>query len=338
MKKPDAGFGTLVSFDERNSDGFFGRDAEVAALDKLLAGDARVVALTGVSGVGKTSLLRAGLTQVLAKRGLTVITMTSYADLERELVRAISQVGIAPPVPGQDAADYLGDVARAIKGGVVVILDQLEQALADGTGAAAVTEIATRVLEEGGPRTRLVLSIDDAAFARLEPIYAALGTRAGTRVSMTLPPLDEHQVSDILEKGAVHSGTPFEAGLAGAVAADLCEEKRSRGFDLQLTVRAIIDLRIGALRRYRRSGGAQALPIAWLGDVCARAGGWRRAGPCWRRAPRPASRQPISGPRAARAPRAAPRCSPRWRRAGCWSRAPPRGRRCSRSPTRPCAR
>ncbi len=273
MKKPDAGFGTLVSFDERNSDGFFGRDAEVAALDKLLAGDARVVALTGVSGVGKTSLLRAGLTQVLAKRGLTVITMTSYADLERELVRAISQVGIAPPVPGQDAADYLGDVARAIKGGVVVILDQLEQALADGTGAAAVTEIATRVLEEGGPRTRLVLSIDDAAFARLEPIYAALGTRAGTRVSMTLPPLDEHQVSDILEKGAVHSGTPFEAGLAGAVAADLCEEKRSRGFDLQLTVRAIIDLRIGALRRYRRSGGAQALPIAWLGDVCARAGG-----------------------------------------------------------------
>src|SRR6188472_2167552 len=105
MKKPGAGFGTLVPFDERGTDGFFGRDADVAALDKLLAGDAKVVAFTGMSGVGKTSLLRAGLTPVLAKRGLTVITLTSYGDLERELVRAISQIGIAPPVPGQDAAD-----------------------------------------------------------------------------------------------------------------------------------------------------------------------------------------------------------------------------------------
>jgi HEAT repeat protein len=279
MKKPGAGFGTLVPFDERDSEGFFGRDRDVAALDGLLAGDARVVAFTGPSGVGKTSLLRAGLTPVLAKRGFTVITLTSYADLERELVRAISQVGIAPPVPGQDAADYLGDVARAIKGGVVIILDQLEQVLADAGGAPGgspntIVEIATRVLEEGGPRTRLVLSIDGAAFAQLEPVYAAVGSRAGARTSMSLPPLDEHQVADILEKGAVHSGTPFESGMAGAVAADLCDQgRRCRAFDLQLTVRAIADLKIGALRRYRRSGGARALPNTWLTEVCARAGG-----------------------------------------------------------------
>ena len=165
-EKDRSGVRTLVPFDERNSDGFFGRDRDVAALDKVLAGDVRVVALTGLSGVGKTSLLRAGLTPVLAKRGLTVITLTTYADLERELVRAISQVGIAPPVPGQDAADYLGDVARAVKGGVVVILDQLEQVLtergrADGRVVEHGRRDATRVLEEGGPRTRLILSIDE---------------------------------------------------------------------------------------------------------------------------------------------------------------------------------
>ena len=138
----------------------------MAALDKLLAGDARVVALTGLSGVGKTSLLRAGLTPVLAKRGLTVITLTSYADLERELVRAISQVGIAPPVPGQDAADYLGDVARAVKGGVVVILDQLEQALTERARRRRVVEHGRRDCDAGPRRrgtahARLILSIDE---------------------------------------------------------------------------------------------------------------------------------------------------------------------------------
>jgi Ni2+-binding GTPase involved in maturation of urease and hydrogenase len=77
-----------------------------------------VFVLTGPSGVGKTSLLRAGLTHVVTRRELTVVTLTSYRDLERELVRATSVVGIAPPVPGQDAADFLGGVAREARGGL----------------------------------------------------------------------------------------------------------------------------------------------------------------------------------------------------------------------------
>ena len=42
---------------------------------------------------------------------------------------------------------------------------------------------------------------------------------------------------------------------------------------MQLTVRAIADLRLGALRRYRRSGGRALLPNAWLTDVCRALGG-----------------------------------------------------------------
>src|SRR5436190_1773316 len=59
--------------------------------------------------------------------------------------------------------------------------------------AAAVTEMALRVVEEA-PRTRLVLSIDDAAFARLDAVTAALGApsgKLGTPVSMTLTSLGE---------------------------------------------------------------------------------------------------------------------------------------------------
>src|SRR5499427_7971118 len=280
-KSPGSLFGTFLSYQERNTDSFFGRADDVARLDQLLTGTAHVIVLSGPSGIGKTSLLRAGLTPALARREMTVVTLTSYRDLERELVRATSIVGIAPPVPGQDAADYLGGVARDARGGLVLILDNLEEVLAplrgrpDGEGATAVAEMALRVVEEA-PRTRIVLSIDDAAFARLDAITGALGGptgKLGVPSAMTLPRLSEAAVADIIERSAVQSGTPFETGLAAAVAADLVREGPCRPFDLQIAARAIVDLRLASLRRYRRSGGPAVLPALWLADVCREAGG-----------------------------------------------------------------
>src|SRR5437764_1087062 len=218
-------FGTFLPYQERNADALFGRADDVARLDALLSGTGHLSVLSGPSGVGKTSLLRAGLTPVLARRDLTVVTLTSYRDLERELVRATSVVDIAPPVPGQDAADYLGGVARNSKGGLVLILDNLEEVFAPARGqaasaaAAAVVELALRVVEEA-PRTRIVLSIDDAAFARLDAITSALGGpsgKLGAAAAMTLAPLGEAAVADIIERGAVQSGTSYTSGLDGVV-------------------------------------------------------------------------------------------------------------------------
>ena len=278
---PGSLFGTFQSYQERNADAFYGRADDVARLDRLVAGEAHLIVLSGPSGVGKSSLLRAGLGPGLARREMTVLTLTGYRDLERELVRAASVAGLAPPVPGQDPGDYLGGVAREARGGLALILDNLESVLtpvrgqAPGAGAAAVTEMALRVVEEA-PRTRLVLAVDDHAYARLDAITTAFrgaGGRIGAPVAMTLPRLGEAAVADIIERTAVQSGTPFESGLATAVAADLVREGPCRAFDLQLTIRAIVDLRLASARRYRRSGGPVVLPAMWLADVCGQAGG-----------------------------------------------------------------
>jgi HEAT repeat protein len=238
-----------------------------------VAGEGHVVAVTGESGVGKTSLLRAGVTAALKGRGFTVVTIGSYDDLERELVRATSQSGLTPPVPGQDPADYLGFVSREAKGGLVLILDHLERPLAGEAGRAEIAALVARVREEGGPRVRLVLAIEEKAFAGLEEIYGSLGGRPEARVTVTVPRLGEGEVADILEKGAVQSGTPFQTGLAPAVAAGLCRGGPCRGIDVQLAVRAIVDLRYASLRRYRRSGGPEVLPALWLAGVTQAAGG-----------------------------------------------------------------
>ncbi len=271
---PGGLFGAFVPFDERSAEAFFGRNEETALLDQLLAGEARVVTFMGASGVGKTSLLRAGLTPALARRGVAAVTLGSYRDLDRELVRETSRLGIAPPVPGQDPADYLGGVAREAKGGLVLILDHLEEALGPRAEEGSdVIALCAQVVDEGGPLLRLVLSIDEAAFARLETMRMALRSKIGARASTTLPRLPEARVADILERSAVQSGTPFEPGLAAAVAADLCRAGPCRAIDLQITARAIADLRLGSLRRYRRSGGAAVVPAAWFDRVAAESGG-----------------------------------------------------------------
>ncbi len=272
---PGGLFGGFAPFDERGAEAFFGRTDEVALLDQLLAGEAHVVAFTAPSGVGKTSLLRAGLTPALARRGVAAVTLGGYRDLERELVRETSRLGIAPPVPGQDPANYLGGVARDAKGGLVLILDHLEEVLGPGPAADTtdVTALCTQVVDEGGPLLRLMLSIDEAAFAHLEPLRTALRSKVGGRATTTLPLFKETQVADILERSAVQSGTPFEKGLAAAVAADLCRDGLCRAIDLQLVARAVADLRLGSVRRYRRSGGAAVLPAVWLDRVCSESGG-----------------------------------------------------------------
>jgi len=271
---PGGLFGGFAPFDERGAEAFFGRTDEVALLDQLLGGEAHVVAFTAASGVGKTSLLRAGLTPALARRGVAAMTIGGYRDLERELVRETSRLGIAPPVPGQDPADYLGGIAREAKGGLCLIFDHLEEALRPGAADMAdVTALATQVVDEGGPLLRLVLSIDEAAFAHLETLRTALRAKVGGRATTTLPLFKEAQVADILERSAVQSGTPFEKGLAAAVAADLCRDGLCRAIDLQLVARAISDLRLGSVRRYRRSGGAAVLPAVWLDKVCSESGG-----------------------------------------------------------------
>jgi len=271
---PGGLFGGFAPFDERGAEAFFGRGDEVALLDQLLGGEAHVVAFTAASGVGKTSLLRAGLTPALARRGVAALTIGGYRDLERELVRETSRLGIAPPVPGQDPADYLGGIAREAKGGLCLIFDHLEEALGPGaTDMADVTALATQVVDEGGPLLRLVLSIDEAEFAHLETLRTALRVKVGGRATTTLPLFKEAQVADILERSAVQSGTPFEKGLAAAVAADLCRSGPCRAIDLQLVARAIGDLRLGSVRRYRRGGGAAVLPAVWLDKVCSESGG-----------------------------------------------------------------
>src|SRR5882672_1968317 len=235
-------FRGFVPYDEGAGEAFHGRADEVARLVRLLGGDARVVVLTGTSGIGKTSLLRAGLAPALGRKGSQVITVGAYEDLDGEILRSASRLGVTPPIPNQSSGDYLARIARDSQNGLVLIFDHLEDALSDEVGRGAdVSAVIARVLEKGESRLRLVLSVDDTSFARLDQLREGAGAALAASSWMNLPGLSQDQVSEILERTAIQSGTFFENGLASAVAADLCRDGRCRPLDLEVVARAIVD-------------------------------------------------------------------------------------------------
>jgi len=274
-------FRGFVAFDEGGADTFYGREQEIARLTNLvLTEGARTVALSGEAGVGKTSLLRAGLVPAIQKRGGLAIYLGAYDDLDAEILRATGRLGVDLPAGAPDAPDrpveQLARLAHQSRGGVVLVLDQLEQVLSAGGPSAEVATLLTRVVEAGGARLRVVLAADASAAPRLPQLREAAGAGAsvGTTLTwMSLERLSVEQTTEILERTALQSGTFFETGLSAVVASDLCRGGPWRPLELQLIARAIVELRLTSVRKYERSGGAATLPVAVLQHLCAHAGG-----------------------------------------------------------------
>ncbi len=268
-------FRGLLPFDETSGELFFGREQEADALLRLVLSEGnRTAALTGESGVGKTSLCRAVLLPALAQRGIQGICLGGYADLDGEILRATGRAGADPPSPGEPSSDYVGRIARGGRGGTVLILDHLEEALADETGAAAdLGVLLARVVELAGSRVRFLLCIDAPWFSRLDRLHAAAGIAAAPPAWMTLERLGEAQAAEILERTALASGIFFETGLAGVIAADLCRRRPCLPADIQIMGRVVLDHRLTSIRKYQHSGGADVLMHVFFDRVCAEAGG-----------------------------------------------------------------
>jgi HEAT repeat protein len=273
-------FRGLVPYDESSAALFFGRTDEIAALDHLVCreGD-RVVALTGESGVGKTSLLRAGLLPALAKHDVTGVYLGSYDDIEQEMWQAAGRVRAEPPTPGDGPADYLVRLARSSHAGTLLILDHIETVLVDRESDAhpstldQLAALLTKVTQGAGPRLRILLCVETGSFHRLDLLYRACNLTPAAGAWMELARLNQGSATQILEQTAVGTGTFFEAGLASLMAGDLCRGGPCLPADLQIVARMAVELRLTSLRRYERSGGAAMLLHSFFQRAVHDAGG-----------------------------------------------------------------
>jgi hypothetical protein len=212
-------FAGLAAFQESDADWFYGRDREVGAVAARLR-SCPLVALAGPSGVGKSSLARAGVIPQLKRSGEgwdTFVIRPGHSPLAA--LRAIL-IDLAVATTGDDAAAIAGSIdepeldlraapgqlgamlriwAQRTRRRVLVFVDQLEELYTlcvDPAERAAFVACLDGVADDAGSPLRVLGSIRSDFLDRLAE-HRQLAERVGHGL-MLVPPLDRDGLRDAL--------------------------------------------------------------------------------------------------------------------------------------------
>jgi WD40 repeat protein len=279
----------LLPYDQAHAAVFCGRERLVAELAGKLAGTG-IVMVTGASGAGKTSLLRAGLLPALA-RGVQVpgspawpvVSLTVTARPLADLAAGLAALdGRDPAAIRQRLADAPGqahllvrELTRSAGGAarLILIIDQFEQVFAvdeHGERAAFVDAVCAAAASPAGPRgeppARVVIAVRGdywdrcAAFPRLVP--------AMERDQLVVGPMPEAGLRRAISGPAEASGLHVESALIDTIVADA----RAAGASLPMLSQALaLTWENREDGRLTRAGYDKAGRIAGAIEACAEA-------------------------------------------------------------------
>ncbi len=167
---PPSPYKGLAPFEDSDLDAllFFGRERESEVIAANLIAS-RVTVLYGPSGVGKSSVLRAGVAHRLRQEqeAEVIVFSTWTGDPVSALVEAAGG-------SGGSLVDALADAADRAGGDLYLILDQFEECfLYHKQGGAFAAELA-QVLRRGGLRVNVLIGIREDALARLDALKASI--------------------------------------------------------------------------------------------------------------------------------------------------------------------
>lgn len=221
----------LTPFEPGNSDTYFGRREEVMHCLARLQSVGHLV-LTGASGSGKTSLLRAGIMAALERSAATAHYL----------------------VPGSDPLGSLYAVLAAAPAGSPLVVDQLEELFLLGQAPETVARFCSQLVDEAGRRP-LALAVRADQLGQLG-LNAELSVLVESGLHLVRP-LDETQLREVVEGPAAAAGLRLEPGLVDLLLRDVAEGQGA----LPLLSHTLVEIwrhRDGAVltvEGYRRAGG-----------------------------------------------------------------------------------
>ncbi len=192
----------LLTYQVDDAAWFFGRGRLIAHLARMVERQ-RFVAVFGVSGSGKSSLLRAGLVPaVTGDGGYLPVLLTPGSRPLTALRRAV----------GAEPSDR----------NLLVVVDQFEELFTLCQDPAArtgfVAELAALVGDGTGGRTRVVVAVRADFFARCAELPELAALMAGTTVPVGPPTEDE--LRDVITGPARQVGLSVERALVTKILAD----------------------------------------------------------------------------------------------------------------------
>jgi hypothetical protein len=187
---PDSPYRGLVPYDEDDAPFFFGRTTEQELVEANLIAT-RLTVLYAGSGVGKTSVLRAGVARRVrdkaranvARRGipkLVPVVFSSWRDdpvaglhgAVRDAVDSVLDGAVRPAVaPSSSLADTLDASAERARGDLLVILDQFEEYFlyhADDVDERGFAHQFARAVNRRALRANFLIAIREDSLAKLD--------------------------------------------------------------------------------------------------------------------------------------------------------------------------
>jgi WD40 repeat protein len=186
----------LFSFELDDAALFYGRKRVIAALqDMAVTKGRRLIVVTGASGTGKSSVVKAGLLPVLREAGFHLL----------------------PPIrPGAEPLQALQRAVHDAPPNAVLVVDQLEEvvtrrgpAVQGDTVLAEFDAALARLLLPGSPVQRLVLTVR----SDFEPHFSSgAQLKAHWRAARyVVPPLDLGELREVVVMPAVQAALKFES-------------------------------------------------------------------------------------------------------------------------------
>ncbi|XVV07364.1 serine protease [Actinosynnema sp. CA-248983] len=274
-------FRALRPFDERDADLFFGRDEQSERLAKRVRA-APVVCVVGPSGVGKSSLLRAGVLPRLADLDVAVLRPSDASTPLRSLAAALARLlhGRADSIERVDdlakrlADSGVADVVAAVlaKSGaerLVVAVDQFEEIFdlpeADQAAFTAVLSAAARP----SSRWSVLLNLRDTFLGAALKAPATVNLAAHW-LTMTVGELSSDQLRQAITGPLARIGTvECEPGLVDRLVEDVQTASSPLPL-LQFTLTQLWERRRRGLLRhetYDELGGVRGALAAYAEDV-----------------------------------------------------------------------
>jgi len=198
---------------------FKGRDEDIRQVVGRV-GAQRVVVLYGQTGVGKTSLLAAGVIPQLVKYGALVVNVQDYlqpAETIRAALTASSEQLRFPLPAGRSLPALISALKDATSGTLVLVLDQFERFFEPSLGSdqreAFVEGLAESLRAVEPECLRVVLAVHEDTLARLGDLQADLPDLL--RSPVQLLPLSRQQAKMAIQQPLEELNYPvsFVGGL-----------------------------------------------------------------------------------------------------------------------------
>jgi WD40 repeat protein len=177
---PPSPYKGLAPFEDSDLDAllFFGRERESEVIAANLMAS-RITVLYGPSGVGKSSVLRAGVAHRLRREQEVEVAVFSTwtGDPVSSLIEAVGGAG-------DSLADALGEAVSSAGGDLYLILDQFEECFLYQPRGGRFAEELAEVTRRPGLRVNVLIGIREDALARLDALKAAIPNLLSNRLRL----------------------------------------------------------------------------------------------------------------------------------------------------------